>query len=83
MKPNVARRAAGRVEKPGGRNPDWPGLSRRLFGMTSLPPERFSSPCSQMYIDSHSATWELTRNFGFAKLTLTCWVLAVLAWACG
>lgn len=35
--PREARRAAGRAEKPGGRRPDWPDLSRRLFGMVSGP----------------------------------------------
>lgn len=45
-KPKVARRAAGRAEKPGGRRPDWPGLSRRLLGVVSGPlsPDLFCSP---------------------------------------
>lgn len=42
MKPKEARREAGRAEKPGGRRPDWPGLSRRL--LLVLSPDLFCSP---------------------------------------
>lgn len=44
-KPKVVRRA-GREEKPGGRRPDWPGLSRRLLGTVSgaLSPDLMCSP---------------------------------------
>lgn len=43
-KPNVASRAGGRVEKPGGRKPDWPGLNSTVLGGISLPPDLFNSP---------------------------------------
>lgn len=44
-KPKAVRRA-GREEKPGGRRPDWPGLSRRLLGAISgaLSPDLICSP---------------------------------------
>lgn len=44
-KPKVARRAAGRAEKPGGRRPDWPGLSRRLLVISA---DLFCSPVRHM-----------------------------------
>lgn len=36
-KPKEPGRAAGGPAKPGGRRPDWPGLSRRLLGLGSGP----------------------------------------------
>lgn len=55
-KPKVARRAAGRAEKPGGRRPDWPGLSRRLLGVVSGPlsPDLFCSPGDRYVQDKYA-----------------------------
>lgn len=46
MKPKAASRDTGRAEKPGGRRPDWPDLSRRLLGVVSGP-ELFCCPAKR------------------------------------